>query len=180
MVVAACSATEVLQASCSRATLQIPRRCRHSFIQFPCCYMHAGFKALCDAFAAVSGECKPYSITGSLPCIRDLQEAGFDVQTLGFGKLAAYHSNNGEHTSACVTSQCVACARALLVELCTRAAPSPKVAMRYLHEVMQPWKNHHNQHGPLQVLHESCSMMAQSLLFTQILSLQKMMIMAAS
>jgi acetylornithine deacetylase len=23
-----------------------------------------------------------------------LQEAGFDVQTLGFGKLAAYHSNN--------------------------------------------------------------------------------------
>jgi acetylornithine deacetylase len=56
----------------------------------------AGFKALCDAFTAVTGDCKPYSITGSLPCIRDLQEAGFDVQTLGFGKLAAYHSNNGE------------------------------------------------------------------------------------
>lgn len=45
----------------------------------------------------MTGDCKPYSITGSLPCIRDLQEAGFDVQTLGFGKLAAYHSNNGEH-----------------------------------------------------------------------------------
>lgn len=56
----------------------------------------AGFKALCEAFTAVTGDCKPYSITGSLPCIRDLQEAGFDVQTLGFGKLAAYHSNNGE------------------------------------------------------------------------------------
>lgn len=55
-----------------------------------------GFKALCEAFTAVTGDCKPYSITGSLPCIRDLQEAGFDVQTLGFGKLAAYHSNNGE------------------------------------------------------------------------------------
>lgn len=53
-----------------------------------------GFKALCEAFTAVTGDCKPYSITGSLPCIRDLQEAGFDVQTLGFGKLAAYHSNN--------------------------------------------------------------------------------------
>jgi acetylornithine deacetylase len=51
---------------------------------------------LCEAFSAVTGDCKPYSITGSLPCIRDLQEAGFDVQTLGFGKLAAYHSNNGE------------------------------------------------------------------------------------
>lgn len=62
-----------------------------------CCLLHApGFKALCEAFTSVTGDCKPYSITGSLPCIRDLQEAGFDVQTLGFGKLAAYHSNNGE------------------------------------------------------------------------------------
>lgn len=54
----------------------------------------AGFKALVDAFTEVVGDCKPYSITGSLPCIRDLQDAGFDVQTLGFGKLAAYHANN--------------------------------------------------------------------------------------
>lgn len=60
------------------------------------CSCPAGFKALCEAFTSVTGDCKPYSITGSLPCIRDLQEAGFDVQTLGFGKLAAYHSNNGE------------------------------------------------------------------------------------
>lgn len=54
----------------------------------------AGFKALVEAFTDVLGDCKPYSITGSLPCIRDLQEAGFDVQTMGFGKLAAYHANN--------------------------------------------------------------------------------------
>jgi len=60
---------------------------------------NAGFKALCDAFTAVTGDCKPFSITGSLPCIRDLQEAGFDVQTMGFGKLAAYHSNNGEEAT---------------------------------------------------------------------------------
>eukprot|EP00882_Tetradesmus_deserticola_P002404 GHRQ01002563.1.p1 GENE.GHRQ01002563.1~~GHRQ01002563.1.p1 ORF type:complete len:440 (+),score=207.27 GHRQ01002563.1:231-1550(+) len=53
-----------------------------------------GFKALVEAFTDVLGDCKPYSITGSLPCIRDLQEAGFDVQTMGFGKLAAYHANN--------------------------------------------------------------------------------------
>jgi hypothetical protein len=45
----------------------------------------AGYKALVEAFTAVIGRCEPYSITGSLPCIRDLQEAGFDVQTLGFG-----------------------------------------------------------------------------------------------
>lgn len=60
-----------------------------SMLLFP-----AGFKALVEAFTEVLGDCKPYSITGSLPCIRDLQEAGFDVQTLGFGKLAAYHANN--------------------------------------------------------------------------------------
>lgn len=58
------------------------------------CCMPAGFAVLVDAFKEVIGDCKPYSITGSLPCIRDLQEAGFDVQTLGFGKLAAYHANN--------------------------------------------------------------------------------------
>jgi acetylornithine deacetylase len=55
-----------------------------------------GFKALVEAFTEVTGSCAPYSITGSLPCIRELQEAGFDVQTLGFGKLAAYHAND-EH-----------------------------------------------------------------------------------
>lgn len=53
-----------------------------------------GFKALVEAFTEVTGSCAPYSITGSLPCIRELQEAGFDVQTLGFGKLAAYHAND--------------------------------------------------------------------------------------
>lgn len=53
-----------------------------------------GFHAMHQAFEEVTGSCQPYSITGSLPCIRDLQEAGFDVQTLGFGKLATYHANN--------------------------------------------------------------------------------------
>ena len=53
-----------------------------------------GYRALVAAFEAVTGSCAPYSITGSLPCIRDLQDAGFDVQTMGFGKLSAYHANN--------------------------------------------------------------------------------------
>ncbi len=30
----------------------------------------------------------------SATCLLSLQDAGFDVQTLGFGKLAAYHANN--------------------------------------------------------------------------------------
>lgn len=53
-----------------------------------------GFKALVESFEEVTGRCTPYSITGSLPCIRELQDDGFDVQTMGFGKLAAYHANN--------------------------------------------------------------------------------------
>lgn len=53
-----------------------------------------GFRALCDATEAVIGHVKPYSITGSLPCIRELQEAGFDVQTVGYGLMSTYHARN--------------------------------------------------------------------------------------
>eukprot|EP00850_Spirogloea_muscicola_P023359 SM000351S13210 [mRNA] locus=s351:28287:32278:+ [translate_table: standard] len=53
-----------------------------------------GFKALCAATEAVVGHVKPYSITGSLPLIRELQDAGFDVQTVGYGVMATYHARN--------------------------------------------------------------------------------------
>lgn len=53
-----------------------------------------GYAAMRDAFVAVTGECEPMAITGTLPCIRDLQDAGFDVQTLGFGLMRTYHANN--------------------------------------------------------------------------------------
>lgn len=53
-----------------------------------------GYHAMAAAFEEVYGSCKPYAITGSLPCIRDLQDAGFDVQTIGFGKLSTYHALN--------------------------------------------------------------------------------------
>ncbi|KXZ44557.1 hypothetical protein GPECTOR_65g175 [Gonium pectorale] len=51
-----------------------------------------GFHAMTAAFTRVYGSCKPYAITGSLPCIRELQEAGYDVQCIGFGKMATYHA----------------------------------------------------------------------------------------
>ena len=38
------------------------------------------FKKLDEATKEVLGESKPYSITGSLPLVKDLQDAGFDVQ----------------------------------------------------------------------------------------------------
>jgi acetylornithine deacetylase len=44
-----------------------------------------GHLALLRATEAVLGNVKPYSIGGSLPLIRDLQEDGFDVQISGYG-----------------------------------------------------------------------------------------------
>lgn len=53
-----------------------------------------GFHALCKATELVVGCVKPYSITGSLPLIRELQDEGFDVQTTGYGVMATYHARN--------------------------------------------------------------------------------------
>ena len=53
-----------------------------------------GYSALCEATKAVTGECKPYSICGSLPLVRDLQRGGFDVQLTGYGLASTYHADN--------------------------------------------------------------------------------------
>ncbi|KAL6520049.1 hypothetical protein OROHE_017192 [Orobanche hederae] len=53
-----------------------------------------GFHVLCNATKEVVGHVKPYSITGSLPLIRELQDEGFDVQTSGYGLMATYHAKN--------------------------------------------------------------------------------------
>ena len=53
-----------------------------------------GHRAIIAATEAVLGEAKPYSICGSLPLVRDLQRAGFDVQMTGFGRMDAYHADN--------------------------------------------------------------------------------------
>ena len=53
-----------------------------------------GFAAMKRAFTAATGRCEPMAITGSLPCIKDLQDAGFDVHTMGFGLMRTYHAND--------------------------------------------------------------------------------------
>lgn len=53
-----------------------------------------GFKALCDATEAVKGAAKPYAITGSLPLVRKMQAAGFDLQISGYGLSKTYHADN--------------------------------------------------------------------------------------
>jgi acetylornithine deacetylase len=53
-----------------------------------------GYHAILEATRAVLGDVKPYSIGGSLPLIRELQEHGFDMQISGYGISAKYHADN--------------------------------------------------------------------------------------
>ncbi|MFS7997124.1 putative acetylornithine deacetylase [Helianthus anomalus] len=53
-----------------------------------------GYHVLCQATKDAVGHVKPYSITGTLPLIRELQDEGFDVQTAGYGLMATYHAKN--------------------------------------------------------------------------------------
>jgi len=53
-----------------------------------------GFDALVEATRFVTGNVEPYSINGSLPLIRELQDKGFDVQISGYGFSSHYHANN--------------------------------------------------------------------------------------
>lgn len=53
-----------------------------------------GYKALLEATEAVLGKCTPYSIGGSLPLVRELQDSGYDVQISGYGFSSRYHADN--------------------------------------------------------------------------------------
>jgi acetylornithine deacetylase/succinyl-diaminopimelate desuccinylase-like protein len=54
-----------------------------------------GLQALKEAMQAVRGVAPtPFSLTGSLPLVRDLQRQGCDVQITGFGEMAYYHAPN--------------------------------------------------------------------------------------
>jgi len=50
-----------------------------------------GFKAFKQATEEVFGHAKPFSITGTLPLVAELQEAGFDLQITGYGLSKCYH-----------------------------------------------------------------------------------------
>lgn len=53
-----------------------------------------GYAAILDATTRVKGSVQPYSIGGSLPLVRDLQDQGFDVQIAGYGLSSRYHADN--------------------------------------------------------------------------------------
>ena len=53
-------------------------------------------KALVQATAEARGasNCKPYSVSGSLPLVKMMQKQGFDLQLDGFGLMSTYHGIN--------------------------------------------------------------------------------------
>ncbi|KAG1701774.1 hypothetical protein DVH05_010268 [Phytophthora capsici] len=59
-----------------------------------CSLDSVGYNALHSAIANVLGETKPFSISGSLPLVRDLQRAGLDLTITGFGESSVYHGDN--------------------------------------------------------------------------------------
>lgn len=66
----------------------------HEMSGVACSLKSPGFAALRDAFKAVKGSATPFAITGSLPCVAELKEAGFDLQITGFGLTSTYHADN--------------------------------------------------------------------------------------
>ncbi|CAE7939818.1 unnamed protein product [Symbiodinium sp. KB8] len=53
-----------------------------------------GHKALVQAFRESNKGVQPFSINGSLPLVKMMQKAGFDIQMCGFGKMSVYHGVN--------------------------------------------------------------------------------------
>lgn len=53
-----------------------------------------GLKAISEATKEVKGVCTPFAMTGSLPLVRKMQDAGFDIQITGYGLSKTYHADN--------------------------------------------------------------------------------------
>ncbi|KAI5642011.1 hypothetical protein M9H77_00208 [Catharanthus roseus] len=53
-----------------------------------------GFKVISEATKEVVGYVKPFSTTGTVPLVRDLQDKGYDVQLVGYGLNEVYHAEN--------------------------------------------------------------------------------------
>ena len=66
----------------------------HMLAGIACKLDSPGFHALKDATQEVKGNAVPYSICGSLPLVREMQQEGFDIQLTGYGLSSTYHAVN--------------------------------------------------------------------------------------
>jgi acetylornithine deacetylase len=49
---------------------------------------------MCEVIKEVKGVAEPYSLTGSLPLVAEMQASGFDIQLIGFGLMSTYHADD--------------------------------------------------------------------------------------
>jgi acetylornithine deacetylase len=62
-----------------------------SYEGIACSLDSPGHKALVQATRETLGSTSPFSVNGSLPLVRMMQKAGFDLQLVGFGLMKVYH-----------------------------------------------------------------------------------------
>jgi acetylornithine deacetylase len=66
----------------------------HLLTGIACDLKSPAFALMCDAIEEVKGKAEPYSLTGSLPLVHEMQSEGFDIQLIGFGLMSTYHADN--------------------------------------------------------------------------------------
>lgn len=66
----------------------------HLLTGIACDLKSPAFALMCDAIEDVKGKAEPYSLTGSLPLVHEMQSEGFDIQLIGFGLMSTYHADN--------------------------------------------------------------------------------------
>lgn len=66
----------------------------HLLTGIACDLESPAFKLMCDSIDEVKGKAEPYSLTGSLPLVHEMQSEGFDIQLIGFGLMSTYHADN--------------------------------------------------------------------------------------
>jgi len=86
-----------------------------SFTGVACDMESYGYRALCDSIYEVTGQCKPFALTGSLPIIADLKEQGYDVQITGFG---AFEVSFARAYACHFTHACSRCSRLAVAHGC--------------------------------------------------------------
>ena len=66
----------------------------HLLTGIACDLNSPALKTLCDVIQDVKGVAEPYSLTGSLPLVAEMQSNGFDIQLIGFGLMSTYHADD--------------------------------------------------------------------------------------
>ena len=66
----------------------------HLLTGIACDLSSPALTTLCEVIKDVKGVAEPYSLTGSLPLVAEMQGNGFDIQLIGFGLMSTYHADD--------------------------------------------------------------------------------------